>query len=47
MMIKVLILKALEYDSLSETTAQKILLRILEILSRGRWRELPEPDTAQ
>lgn len=45
MTIKELILKALEYDPLSETTAQKILMRILEILSRGQRRELPEPDT--
>lgn len=45
MTIKDLILKALEYEALSETTAQKILLRILKILSRGPQQELAEPDT--
>lgn len=45
MTIKDLILKALEYEPLSETAAQKILLRILEILSRVPQQELPESDT--
>lgn len=45
MTIKDLILKALAYDPLAESTAQRILQRILEILNRGPRRELPEPDT--
>lgn len=44
MTIKDLILRALEYDPLSESAAQRVLLRILEILSRGARRELPEPN---
>lgn len=44
MTIKELILRALQHDPLSESAAQRILLRILEILSRGHRRELPEPN---
>lgn len=43
MTIKDLITCALEYEPLTETVAQRILLRILEILRRGLQRELPEP----
>lgn len=37
-----LITRALEYEPLSETAAQKILLRILSILRRGTPKELPD-----
>ena len=43
MTIKELITRALEFEPLTDTVAQRVLLRILEILQCGSPRELPEP----
>lgn len=43
MTIKDLILRALEYEPLSENMAQRVLLRILNFMQRGAPMELPEP----
>lgn len=43
MTIKELITRALEFQPLPDTAAQRILLRILEILLCGALQELPEP----
>ena len=43
MTIKEFVLRAMEYDPLSEATAQKILRHILQILGYGVPKELPEP----
>lgn len=43
MTIKELIIRALEFEPLTDTAAQRILLRILEILRCGSPEELPEP----
>lgn len=42
MTIKKFILTALQYESMSESTAQKILKRILLLLGYDPPRELPE-----
>jgi hypothetical protein len=43
MTVKEFILRAMEYEPMSETTAQKILKRILLLLGFGMPRELPKP----
>lgn len=43
MTVKDFILRAMEYEPMSETTAQKILKRILLLLGFGIPKELPEP----
>lgn len=43
MTIKEFILRAMEHDPITETTAQKILRRILLILGYGTPKALPEP----
>jgi hypothetical protein len=43
MTIKDFILRAMEYEPMSETTAQKILKRILLLLGFGILKQLPEP----
>ena len=43
MTVKDFILRAMEYEPMSETTAQKILKRILLLLGVGIPKELPEP----
>lgn len=42
MTVKDFILRAMEYETMSETTAQKILKRILILLGFGMQKELPE-----
>jgi hypothetical protein len=42
MTVKEFILRAVEYEPMSETTAQKILKRILHLLGFGMPKELPE-----
>jgi hypothetical protein len=42
MTVKEFILCAMEYKPMSETTAQKILTRILVLLGFGMPKELPE-----
>lgn len=42
MTVKEFILRAMEYEPISETTAQKILKRILILLGFGMQKELPE-----
>ena len=42
MTVKDFILRAMEYEPMSETTAQKILKRILLLLGFGIPKELPE-----
>lgn len=43
MTVKDFILRAMEYEPMSETTAQKILKRILLLLGFGIPKGLPEP----
>ena len=43
MTVKDFILRAMEYEPMSETTAQKILKRILLLLGFGIPKELPAP----
>lgn len=43
MTVKDFILRAMEYEPMSETTAQKILKQILLLLGFGIPKELPEP----
>ena len=43
MTVKDFILRAMEYEPMSETTAQKILKRILLLLGFGIPKELTEP----
>ena len=43
MTVKEFILRAMEYEPMSETTAQKILKRILLLLGFDMPKELPEP----
>ena len=43
MTVKEFILRAMEYEPISETTAQKILKRILLLLGFSIPKELPEP----
>lgn len=42
MTVKEFIMRAMEYEPMSETTAQKILKRILIQLGLGMQKELPE-----
>lgn len=42
MRIKDFILRAMEYDPITEATAQKLLQRILKILGYGMPKELPD-----
>lgn len=42
MTVKEFILRAMEYEPIPETTAQKILKRILILLGFGMQKELPE-----
>lgn len=42
MTVKEFILRAVEYEPMLETTAQKILKQILHLLGFGMQKELPE-----